>query len=652
MPLQTRRSLAEIIAERKAKLATQTNTNGISPVILKSVELSPPIIQTEEPLNPTTPTSTAVRRKLSFQEMMALRNNPNLNLTEVHAEGIGARNQQQNQQSEQQSEQSEQTEPERSEGVDKPLTATATATATEQNKEEEKNKKHDTFSLSVELNSQQLLAKELAFKGKSFCLTGAAGTGKTTAQREIAKSLLESDCLGTHTFRVQGTRDYVVAPSIAFVAYTRVASGNLRRAIHKDPFLESILTHNVTTIHNLLEYTPETYWNYELNKESFRFVPRRTAANPLDITHLVIEESSMVGIDLWEKLFDALRGGVQIIFIGDINQLQPVFGASILNYGLVQLPSIELTHVYRQAGDSSILLNAHKILRGEVDLVEDNSTKIIRCGTTNYTQAKLSIALGQMFAKWEESGNYNPITDIILSPWNKRDLGTDNMNKWIAQAQGEKRNAEVYQIVAGITSVYLAVGDKVMYNKQVGVITKIAKNGRYLGRAYLPSSTNLTRFGNYTGDKEESIEDLDAIDYSNISLDNLLTDIDAENRVNEASHFTTILLDDGESVELTAIGDYSPAAFSLAYALTVHKAQGCEWRKVFIILHRDHQISLSRELLYTAVTRAREEVCIIAKQDVVEKSIKTQRIKGNTLQDKIEYFNAKIELDNAVKIVK
>jgi flagellar biosynthesis GTPase FlhF len=126
--------------------------------------------------------------------------------------------------------------------------------------------KQETFSLSITLNKEQLLAKELAFTGKSFVLTGAAGTGKTTAQREIAAELLRQNQLGTHTFRIQGGGGFIDAPSIAFCAYTRIASGNLRRAIHKDPALEAVLTHNITTIHNLLEYTPETFWDYERNK--------------------------------------------------------------------------------------------------------------------------------------------------------------------------------------------------------------------------------------------------------------------------------------------------------------------------------------------------------------------------------------------------
>lgn len=510
----------------------------------------------------------------------------------------------------------------------------------------------ETFSLSITLNPMQLLAKEMAFSGKSFCLIGAAGTGKTTAQREIAAELLKSGTLETHEFRIQGTGERVTAPSIAFVAYTRVASGNLRRAIHKDKNLEQVLQYNITTIHNLLEYQPETYWNYEENREAFRFTPKRTSANPLDITHLVIEESSMVGLDLWDKLFNAMRCGVQIIFIGDINQLPPVFGDSILNYALTQLPVVELTHVYRQAGDSTILENAHRILEGK-ELLEAPDFRIIRAGTVNHTQHRLSITLGTTFPKWAEIGEYDPMQDIILSPWNKRDLGTDNMNKWIAQFLGTQRKAIVYEVLAGMNKLYLAVGDKIMQNKQVGIITRIAINGRYMGKSPLPSSVNLNRFGTYTGDSEEEIdlEDIEGIDYSNLNLDKMLEDEEGD-RTRESSHIVDILMDDGMTITLSSVGDFAPNSFSLAYALTVHKAQGCEWRKVYFILHRDHAISSCRELFYTAVTRAREQFVIIAKDDVIARAIKTQRIKGNTVKEKIEYFNSGISLNNAVKCTK
>jgi len=519
--------------------------------------------------------------------------------------------------------------------------------------EENKEQLAETFSLSIVLNKDQLVAKELAFTGKSFVLTGAAGTGKTTAQREIASELLRQNQLGTHSFRIQGGGGYVSAPSIAFCAYTRIASGNLRRAIHKDPALEAVLTHNITTIHNLLEYTPETFWDYELNKESFRFIPKRTASNPLDITHLVIEESTMLGAaDLWPQLYAALRPGVQIIFIGDINQLQPVFGASVFNYALTQLPVVELTQVYRQKEGSSILDNAHKILRGDNKLIEDQNFKIIRGGTVQHGQAKLAQSLGVTIPKWHEAGEYDPEQDIFLSPWNKHDLGTDNINKIVAQFLGDMRQAVVYEVIAGITKVYLAVGDKVLFNKQVGYITKIHRNAQYYGKAPKPESKDLLRFGAYRASSIGADDDeFNLTGYEDMDLDKMIEEEDGE-RKRQASHIVEIEMETGAIETLSAVGDFGSQIFSLGYALTVHKAQGCEWRKVFFILHKDHSISANRELFYTAVTRSREQFVAIAKDFMIEKAIKTQRVKGNTVAEKIAYFNSGIALDPNVRVTK
>jgi ATP-dependent exoDNAse (exonuclease V) alpha subunit len=506
----------------------------------------------------------------------------------------------------------------------------------------------ETFSLNIKLNSKQLLAKELAFAGKSFCLVGAAGTGKTTAQREIAASLLSQNKLSTHLFRIQGTPTRVEAPSIAFVAYTRIAAGNLKRAIHKNPDLEAVLTHNVTTIHNLLEYSPEFYWDYETEKEKMRFVPKRTALNPLDITHLIIEESSMVGLKLWNELYEAMRPGTQIIFIGDINQLPPVMDKSILNYALVQLPVVELTHVYRQAEDSFILENAHKILRGEFPLTEGKDFKIMRNGTVQHTQARMARMIGEAFPKFyaqellSEGSGYDPLQDIILSPFNKQDLGTDNLNKWIAQFQGTAREAVVYEIKAGIATLYLAVGDKVMYNKQVGEIAAISRNMEYHGKECKYPSPHLTRFGTYTASTEEhnDEEELVLAGYENIDLDKMMDENQKDDLMRSASHIVTLAMETGIDITLSAVGDFAPSIFSLGYALTVHKAQGCEWRKVFIVLHKDHSVMAFRELLYTAVTRSREQCILITKDFMLEKAIKNPRIKGNSVEEKIEYFNS------------
>ena len=506
----------------------------------------------------------------------------------------------------------------------------------------------ETFSLSITLNKEQLLAKELAFNGKSFCLVGAAGTGKTTAQREIASELLRQNKLKTHEFRVQGTALRISAPSIAFVAYTRIASGNLKRAIHKDPALEEKLEHNITTIHNLLEYAPEFHWDYEAQKEKMCFVPKRHATNLLDITHLIIEESSMVGLKLWNELYEALRPNTQIIFIGDINQLPPVMDKSILNYALVQLPVVELTHVYRQAEESLILENAHRILRGEFPLKEGKDFIIMRNGEVQHTQAKLAQMIGQAFPKFadkekQEAGSgYDPAQDIILSPFNKQDLGTDNINKWIAQFLTTERKGVTFEIKAGINTLYLAAGDKVMYNKQVGEIISINRNGEYHGKAPLSPSPYLTRFGTYLDSKEEKETDDDdfGLGYEDIDLEKMMEEGSKEDLLRSASHAVTIAIETGEEITLSSVGDFASSTFSLGYALTVHKAQGCEWRKVFIILHKAHSIMAFRELLYTAVTRAREQCILITKDFMLKKAIENPRIKGNTIEEKIEYFNS------------
>ena len=522
----------------------------------------------------------------------------------------------------------------------------------EYTKEEGKEEKHETFSLNIKLNKEQLLAKELAFSGKSFCLVGAAGTGKTTAQREIAAALLEQNKLGTHTFRIQGTPMRVDAPSIAFVAYTRIAAGNLKRAIHKNPALEEVLIHNITTIHNLLEYAPEFYWDDEAEKEKMRFIPKRNAMNPLDITHLIIEESSMVGLKLWNELYEAMRPGTQIIFIGDINQLPPVMDKSILNYALVQLPVVELTHVYRQAEESLILENAHNILNGKSTLREGKDFKILRNGEVQHTQAKLAQMIGQTFPRFaqQEKDNpgsgYDPLQDIILSPFNVKDLGTENLNKWIAQFLAVERGAITYEVKAGISTLYLAVGDKVMYNKQVGEIISINRNMEYHGKECKFPSKNLTRFGTYisiAGEQEpEDEEEFHLAGYENIDLESIMNENNKEDLLRSASHVVTLLMETDVEVVLNNVGDFAPATFTLGYALTVHKAQGCEWRKVFIILHKDHSVMAFRELLYTAVTRAREQCILITKDFMIAKAINNPRIKGNSIEEKIEFFNSGI----------
>lgn len=504
----------------------------------------------------------------------------------------------------------------------------------------------ETFSMDIVLNEKQLAGKEMAYAGKSFCFIGPAGSGKTTGQRSIAESLILDSRLSVSRFKsydANGKRIYISAPSIAFIACTRRAAGNLAKAILKSPVLKDKLQHNIMTLHSLLEYEPETYFDAEEQKDKFRFSPVRTASNPLDITHLVIEEASMLGVtDLWPKLYDALPCGVQIIFVGDINQLPPVFGPSILNYALTQLPIIELTETYRNQG--IVLDNAHNILQGR-DIVETDKYKIVR-GTKPVQEGQIVMSekLGTLFKimynKYDADGNreYDPEDCIILSPFNVKPLGTTNMNKWVAQFLGAERKAVVHEIIAGFAKHYLAVGDKIMYNKMDATIIDIVHNPEYMGKRPQEAGINLTRFGHRIIAAETYHDDFADIDYADFSLEALAEE--KVERKQQASHIIKIEYDDGRVESISSSGDLGDASFTLGYCLSVHKAQGSEWRKVFIIMHKDHSVMLFRELFYTAATRARTEVVIIAKDITVKKTIARQRIKGTSLKDKIEYFNS------------
>jgi len=502
--------------------------------------------------------------------------------------------------------------------------------------------KHEAFALDVKLNDEQDLAVVYALEGKSFVLTGAAGTGKTTACREIAKAFLERGQLGRHTFKVDGLPkplDRQGAPGIAFCSYTRRATANIRRALHKDVKLREILKYNVTTIHKLLEFEPEFYVD-DLGKDRMRFIPKRHAGNPLTVKVIVIEEASMLGLDLWEKLYDAMLPGTIIVFVGDLNQLPPVFGKSIMNYALAQLPVIELKHVYRQALDSGVIVNAHKIIKGEVPETNKDTALVEGTQKIQVPQERMSIALGNMFFKLWENKEYDPDQDIILSPWNKQPLGTHNLNNWIAQFLGEKREAMVHEVLAGRRKMFLAVGDRVMYEKQDGVISAIRHNADYIGKPVQPAGTDLTRFGMRKMAKDAKHEDFEEMigGYADLNVDEI---VDDEKKL-QASHVVEVTLDSGDKEYLRAVGDYADQVFSLGYCLTVHKAQGCEWRKVFIVLHKDHNIGtfLSRELLYTAVTRAREKLILVSKSFVLAQAVKQQIIKGKTLKEKIESINS------------
>jgi exodeoxyribonuclease V alpha subunit len=503
----------------------------------------------------------------------------------------------------------------------------------------------------ISYNSQQLDFIQTASQGIDCILIGAAGTGKTTCMRGAVSSLIQSGIVPPAASMEGHKYLPAITQGIVLVSFTRRAVSNLRKAMSED------LKSNCLTIHALLEYEPVYHDVMDTEtgetRTAMRFEPTRHATNPLPpgIKTCVIDESSMVSTDLFAELKAALPSNCQFIFLGDIQQLPPVFGAAILGYKMLELKTVELIEVYRQALESPIIRLAHRILSGKpIPLSEYADWKFKDQLTIHPWKKKLDSEIATMtMAKFLtvaiDNKLYDPLEDMILMPFNKA-CGTIEINKHIANHIARASKLMTYEVIAGFNKLYLTIGDRVLCDKEDAIITGIKLNPTYTGMLPQPASPNLDYWG---------CEQIDGVVVEHeIELDNegeidlllsMAAGTDDEDRVRKASHIVTVkLLDTDREIELSSAAALN--GMLLSYALTVHKSQGSEFRKVFLMLHQSHNTMLQRELLYTAVTRAREELYVICEPESFTKGITSQRIRGNTLAEKAEYFKGKVIANN------
>jgi len=506
---------------------------------------------------------------------------------------------------------------------------------------------------TITYNKEQWAFIQTVLSGKSCILIGAAGTGKTTSTRGAISELLRTKYIppisDSHKHLPSQT------PAIVAISYTRRAVMNLKKA------MPSELQDNCITIHKLLEYQPFFYEVFDEQsgeyKKTMRFEPNRNAYNPLpsSIRTIIIDESSMVSVDLFHKIFTAIdpsiRNEVQFIFLGDIQQLPPVFGSAILGYKMLKLQTIELTQVYRQALESPIIRLAHRILSGvPIKLDEFNSLETKGELKLHPWKKKINpdsalLTIAAFFKQAYDNSHYNPETDMILIPFNKA-CGTDELNKHIANHIARKQSKVTYEVIAGYNKHYFSEGEKILYEKEDAELISIRRNPTYAGKWPQSPSAFLNYWGDLDDSAEESVFELGVQDgESEEDVDEMLEALansDIEDRVREASHILTIKLKDSErEVEIKTASEIN--SLVMAYSLTIHKSQGSEWQKVYLILHQSHNTMIQRELLYTACTRARKELYCIIEPDSFEKGILGQRIKGNTLAEKAEFFKGKME---------
>lgn len=502
------------------------------------------------------------------------------------------------------------------------------------------------YGIDITYNSEQQQFIHLASSGASCVLIGAAGTGKTTCQKGAVTSLLQSSRIPTitdthsHKYLTQNS------PGIVLTSFTRRAVRNLKRAMSED------LKSNCITIHKLLEYQPVQYEVYDEEKDCYRntmrFEPTRNSLNPLPntIRTVVFDESSMISCELFDQLCAALPHEVQFIFVGDIQQLPPVFGSAILGFKLLELPVVELTQVYRQALESPIIALATDIRNG-IPLPAFTE----RIEKEHPTQGKLTLhpwkkklhpdvalfTIAKFFTSAYDQQQYDPYEDQILIPFNKA-CGTDELNKHIANHISKSQNKTVWEVIAGFNKHYFSEGDLVLFDKEDAEVIKIVRNGTYLGKKAQKESTTLDYWGHNT-----TVENL-SDDFDLESVDAFLAaaaESSSQEKVNASSHIITVrMIDSGEEVAIETAAEVN--SLILSYALTVHKAQGSEWEKVFVVLHQSHNTMIQRELLYTAITRAKHELYVICEPDHFDKGVRNQKIKGTTLAEKAEYFKGKL----------
>lgn len=518
----------------------------------------------------------------------------------------------------------------------------------------------------IQLNEQQADAVERGLRGQSFALIGAAGTGKTTTTQELIKLIQRA----SHMLPLRDSTKHLSkdAPGLVICGYTNRAVNNIRKKL--PPYLQG----HCMTLHKLLEYAPTYFTVFDdegVERNTMRFEPSRNGANTLPhISTVILEESSMIGTDLFGQLLDALPRpqATQFIFLGDIFQLPPVFGPSILGFKMSELPVVELCHVYRQALLSPIISSATAVRTNTLTSWIKDQQELAGQPATGKLNDKLVVDRGEhgklTIHPWKKriaapsglktvvsmitgliaSDSYDPDEDQILCPFNKG-FGTIELNKGIAEFLTTKRGGITHEVIARFTRSYWAVDDRVLVDRHAGVITKIEQTIGYAGKPTRAASTTLDRSGYDPVLDGEAKERRSAEDILN-ELDAIAESDKDDDAKNLASHTITVWIADlGEERKLSTAGEIN--SMLLSYCLTFHKSQGSEWRRVFLFMHHSHQTMISRELLYTGMTRAREELYIIMEGDIAP--YKNQLLTGSnravipgvTLAEKIEYFAGK-----------
>lgn len=371
-------------------------------------------------------------------------------------------------------------------------------------------------------------------------ITGGPGTGKTTTINTLISY-----------FESEGLQILLAAPT-----------GRAAKRMTEATGVEA------KTVHRLLEISG-------LSEESGAVGGfGRNAQNPLEADVIIIDEMSMVDAYLMHALLDAVTVGTRLIMVGDMNQLPSVGPGSVLK-DMIQsgcIPVVSLTRIFRQAQESDIVVNAHKINRGEPVLL-DNKSRDFFFLKRDDANVIISIVIQLVRDKIPRYVNAKMYDIQVLTPMRKGLLGVERLNKILQEYLNPPDRTKTEQEQNG---VLFREGDKVMQvknNYQLGWEIR--------GRYGIPMEKGLGIFNGDMGIIRE---------------------------INKQTERVTVEFDEQRMVEYPYSG---LEELELAYAVTIHKSQGSEYPAVVIPLLSGPKMLMTRNLLYTAVTRAKQCVTLV-----------------------------------------
>ncbi|MEZ4742164.1 MAG: AAA family ATPase [Bdellovibrionota bacterium] len=402
-----------------------------------------------------------------------------------------------------------------------------------------------TKKKGIQLTEKQILAVIQAAQSKIFILTGGPGVGKTTAADTIIRLLK------------------AMSKSVSLAAPTGRAAQRL----------SEVSALPAKTVHRLLEWNGSD-GNFEKN-----------SINQIESDVIIIDEASMLDINLTHKLFSALRNSSQLILIGDTDQLPSIGPGNVLRDLIAskKITCCELDEVFRQSEKSRIIQSAHAINKGQLPDFSNEAGSDCRFITAE-SNASIKATIEDLILNKLPAAGYNQFNDIqILTPMNRGELGTINLNEQLQNIINPiNDNEHEYKV----NKQRFLIGDKVIqcvnnyelgvFNGDIGFIEHVRANGAKL----------IVKFN--------------------------------ERLVNYSSE---------QASEL-----------KLAYAITIHKSQGSEFPAVIIPITMQHYIMLQRNLIYTALTRAKKLAIFIGSKKALQYAAQNQtsHTRQTRLKEKLE----------------